>query len=45
MKKKIFDDFTYEDNWRMFRILSEFVEGFDELAKVTPAFQYLVRPA
>ena len=37
MKKKIFDDFTYEDNWRMFRILSDFVEGFDELAKVTPA--------
>ena len=37
MKKKLFDDFTYEDNWRMFRILSEFVEGFDELAKVTPA--------
>ncbi len=37
MKKKIFDDFTYEDNWRMFRIISEFVEGFDELAKVIPA--------
>lgn len=37
MKKKHIQDFTMEDNWRMFRIMSEFVEGFDEMSKVTPA--------
>ncbi len=29
------DDFTNTDTWRVFRILGEFVEGFDELASVT----------
>lgn len=37
MKKKTIDDFTMEDNWRVFRILAEFVEGFDEMAKYMPA--------
>ena len=37
MKKKQIDDFTMEDNWRIFRIMAEFVEGFEEMAKVTPA--------
>lgn len=30
-------DFTNTDPWRVFRIMGEFVEGFDALAKVGPA--------
>ncbi|TBR15659.1 TIGR00730 family Rossman fold protein, partial [bacterium] len=30
-------DFTTEDPWRIFRILSEFVEGFEELSQVGKA--------
>ena len=29
------DEFTNTDTWRVFRIMGEFVEGFDELASVT----------
>jgi uncharacterized protein (TIGR00730 family) len=29
------DEFTHTDTWRVFRILGEFVEGFDELATLT----------
>ncbi len=29
------DEFTRSDTWRVFRIMGEFVEGFDELATVT----------
>lgn len=32
--RKIRDDFMNEDTWRMFRIMGEFVEGFEVLAKV-----------
>jgi uncharacterized protein (TIGR00730 family) len=31
------DDFTKEDPWRVFRIMSEFVEGFEVLSKVGKA--------
>ena len=31
------DDFTREDTWRMFRIMSEFVEGFEVLSRVGKA--------
>jgi uncharacterized protein (TIGR00730 family) len=40
MKNKIpviKDDFTQEDPWRVFRIMSEFVEGFEVLSKVGKA--------
>ncbi len=37
-KQKILkDDFTKEDPWRIFKIMSEFVDGFDVLSKVGPA--------
>ncbi len=29
------DQFTHTDTWRVFRIMGEFVEGFDELATLT----------
>ncbi len=35
--KVIKDDFTHEDTWRMFRIMSEFVEGFEILSKMGKA--------
>jgi hypothetical protein len=31
------DDVAVKDSWRIFRILSEFVEGFEELADIDPA--------
>lgn len=36
-KSKIKDDFTREDTWRIFRIISEFVEGFEVLSQVGKA--------
>ena len=34
------DDFTHTDPWRVFRIMGEFVEGFDVLADVGPAVAF-----
>jgi uncharacterized protein (TIGR00730 family) len=31
------NDFAKEDSWRMFRIIGEFVEGFDTLSSIGPA--------
>jgi uncharacterized protein (TIGR00730 family) len=31
------DDFTHGDTWRLFRIMAEFVEGFEALAESNPA--------
>lgn len=33
----LIDEFKVGDTWRMFKILSEFVEGFESLSKVEPA--------
>jgi uncharacterized protein (TIGR00730 family) len=36
-KYPISADFTEQDTWRLFRIMAEFVEGFEELKDATPA--------
>ena len=33
----LIDDFKLEESWRMFKIMSEFVEGFEQLADIGPA--------
>src|SRR5438876_4692795 len=33
----VIDGFTSKDTWRIFRIMAEFVEGFETLAKIPPA--------
>src|SRR5262245_11873300 len=35
--KHVAEDFKMEDPWRVFRIMSEFVEGFEELSQIGPA--------
>jgi hypothetical protein len=36
-KQYVIDEITIQDSWRMFRIMAEFVEGFEALAKCHPA--------
>ena len=31
------EDFRESETWRVFRIMSEFVEGFETLSKISPA--------
>jgi hypothetical protein len=33
-RQYLIDDFTTQDTWRLFRILAEFTEGFEEMASV-----------
>jgi uncharacterized protein (TIGR00730 family) len=35
-RQYIIDDFNIRDSWRMFRIISEFVDGFENLSEVFP---------
>jgi hypothetical protein len=37
MPEKTELSFTGEDTWRVFRIMAEFVEGFEVLSKIGPA--------
>lgn len=36
-KQFVVDDFSIRDSWRIFRIISEFVDGFETLAEIYPA--------
>jgi uncharacterized protein (TIGR00730 family) len=36
-KQYVIDDITLKDSWRLFHILAEFVEGFENLSDITPA--------
>ena len=36
-RQYVIDDITVKDNWRMFLIMAEFVEGFEEMPEVYPA--------
>jgi uncharacterized protein (TIGR00730 family) len=36
-KQYIIDDITLKDSWRLFHILAEFVEGFENLTDISPA--------
>jgi uncharacterized protein (TIGR00730 family) len=37
IERAIHFDFTHSDPWRVFRIMSEFVEGFDALSHIPPS--------
>ncbi len=37
LERALHFDFMHTDPWRVFRIMSEFVDGFDELAQVPPS--------
>jgi len=39
-KRYIIDDFSTKESWRLFRILAEFVEGFDSMADIPPAVTF-----
>ncbi len=36
-RQYLVDDLNFSDSWRMFRILSEFVDGFEDLGDLEPA--------
>lgn len=36
-KQYVIDDITVKDTWRLFHIMAEFVEGFENLADIQPA--------
>ena len=36
-KQYLIDDFSIQESWRIFRIISEFVDGFETLADIYPA--------
>ncbi|HLX58542.1 MAG TPA: TIGR00730 family Rossman fold protein [Ktedonobacteraceae bacterium] len=37
LERALHFDFTHTDPWRVFRIMSEFVDGFDELSRIPPS--------
>ena len=43
--KFVLNEMTARDTWRIFRIMAELVEGFDELSKIARLSPFLDRPA
>ncbi len=39
-RRYIIDEINLEDTWRLFRIIAEFVEGFDNMSSVPPAVTF-----
>ncbi|MBN2071027.1 MAG: TIGR00730 family Rossman fold protein [Candidatus Krumholzibacteriota bacterium] len=39
-KRYLIDDFNIQESWRLFRILAEFVEGFDSMVELGPAVTF-----
>jgi uncharacterized protein (TIGR00730 family) len=39
-RQYVVDDFTTGDTWRVFRIMAEFVEGFEELSRIPPCLTF-----
>ena len=39
-KQYVINEITLQDSWRMFRIMAEFVEGFENLAEIQPAVSF-----
>lgn len=37
LERALYTDFTHTDPWRVLRIMSEFVDGFDELSQIPPS--------
>jgi len=36
-KQYVVDDFSVRESWRIFRIISEFVDGFETMSEIYPA--------
>ncbi|HVN97300.1 MAG TPA: TIGR00730 family Rossman fold protein [Syntrophorhabdaceae bacterium] len=39
-KQYVLDDMTLKESWRLFHIMAEFVEGFENLAEIQPAITF-----
>jgi len=39
-RQYVVDDFTTGDTWRVFRIMAEFVEGFEDLSRIPPCITF-----
>ena len=41
LDSKSWNEIKTKDSWQIFKIMSEFVEGFDTMAKIALVFQFL----
>ena len=42
-KQRRWSESKAHSSWQIFKIMAEFVDGFEALAKIGPVFPYLVR--